>query len=163
MKSCLIFQREQRHRELGGTFSLRWPSCQSWIFTSWTPGWAPSLLCPAGWVLTAEWGFQEASAMYTFCFELGFISPPTHWVLGAVCGVIKIYMILSLLLQMMYLQKPGMYTRSRSSLDKAGGTCHLLPRMQMVIRVTVVQSNRGGSGIAAWAQRCIDPRRMMKG
>lgn len=37
--------------------------------------------------------------MHTFCFELGFISHPAHWVLGGDCVVMKIHMMLSLSLQ----------------------------------------------------------------
>lgn len=41
---------------------------------------------------------------------------------------------------MIYLPKPDMH-----ALDKAGGTCHLLLRMQTVMRVAVVQGHGEGT------------------
>lgn len=64
----------------------------------------------------------------------------------------------------MHLGKPGVYAGSRSSLGKAERTCHLLTRMQTMIRIAVVQGQRGGPGTTAGTQGCADPsRRRVKG
>lgn len=87
----LHFPERTRHQELGGTSELQQPQCSVLNFHLLGSQVGLSLRCPAGWSSQQNDNSMRLGALHTLCFELGFSSRPTIWVLGAVAGVIKIY------------------------------------------------------------------------